>query len=76
MVRVGIDPGSPCIEVNALALTLASLKKHENGEFINQLGTLISIYSYKFKCGVHYVAMFKFFQCIIFACLTNFFLHV
>ena len=32
--------------------------------------------SYIFKCGLHYLAMFKLFQRIIFACLLKEFLHV
>ena len=35
----------------------------------------LSIY-YIFKCWLHYLAMFKLFQRIIFACLTKEFLHV
>ena len=36
---------------------------------------LLSIY-YINKCGLYYLAMFKLFQRIIFACLTKEFLHV
>ena len=38
---------------------------------------LLSIYFYCiFKCGLHYLAMIKLFQRIVFACLTKEFLHV
>ena len=41
-----------------------------------KLSSVKSIIYYIFKCGLHFLAMFKFFQRIIFACLLNEFFHV